>query len=143
MDLGKFSMKTILIVDDERLVRDGLKKLVAPIPEFEVVGEVANGQEAIQWVAANLPNIVIMDVKMPVMDGLKATRHIKKLNLPVKVIVVSASINGETEALDAGADAFVSKYDPSERLLAALRSLSAWDKAETNDGFDRDKNAET
>jgi DNA-binding NarL/FixJ family response regulator len=132
-----------LIVDDQKLARSGLKALLAPIPEFEVVGEVANGQEAIQWVAANEPDIVVMDVKMPVMDGLTATRCIKKLSLPVKVIVISASISGETEALEAGADAFVSKYDPPERLLAALRSLGAWDKAETNDEFDPDKNAET
>jgi DNA-binding NarL/FixJ family response regulator len=135
-------MKTILIVDDQRLARDSLKALLALEPDIEVVGEVANGQEAIQWVAVNRPDIVVTDVKMPVMDGITATRRIKNLNLPVKVIVISASISGETEALDAGADAFFSKYDRPEHLLAALRSLSGWDKAETN-GFDPDKNAET
>ena len=107
-----------------------------------MVGEATNSQEAIQWVAADLPNIVIMDVRMPVMDGLKATRHIKQLNLPVKVIVISASINAETEALEAGADAFVGKYDPQEHLLTTLRSLSGWDRAGTNDEFDPDKETE-
>ena len=136
-------MKTVLIADDQKPARDGLKTLLAPIPEFEVVGEATNGQEAIQWVAANLPNIVIMDVQMPVMDGLTATRHIKKLNLPVKVIVISASISAESEALNAGADAFVSKYDSSEHVLAALRSVIGLDKAETNDDFDPDRSTET
>lgn len=136
-------MNTVLIVDDQKLAREGLKALLAQISEFEVVGEVVNGQEAIQWVAANLPNIVIMDVQMPVMDGLTATRHIKKLNLPVKVIVISASISAESEALNADADAFVSKYDSSEHILAALRSVSGLDKAGTNDDFYPDRGTET
>ena len=132
-------MKTILIADDHRVIRKSLKTFLGPIPEFEVVGEVSNGQEAIEWVVAHRPDIVIIDVKMPVMDGLTATRRIKELNLPVKVIVNSGSVSGESEAFDAGADAFVSKYDPLERLLAALRLVSGWDKAGTNDEFDNKK----
>ena len=84
--------------------------------------------------AANLPDIVLMDVKMPIIDGFTATRHIKKSGLPVKVVVISASIGRETEAIAAGADAFVSKNEPPERLLAVLRSLDFEDnEALTNE----------
>ena len=120
-------MKTILIVDDQKAVRNGLKAMFSHIPEFEVVGEAANGQEAIQWAAANLPDIVLMDIKMPVMDGLKATRHLRKLNFPIVVVLISISADGETEALAAGADAFFSKNERPEQLLAVLKSLDVED----------------
>jgi DNA-binding NarL/FixJ family response regulator len=123
-------MKTLLIVDDQKSARNGLKALLAQIPEFEVVGEATNGQEAIQSVAANLPDIVLMDVKMPIIDGFTATRHIKKLGLPVKVVLTSMIVNRETEALAAGADAFVSKNESPERLLAVLESLDIEEETE-------------
>ena len=126
--------KTILIVDDQKAAVRGLKALFAEIPEFEVVGEAANGQEAIQWAAANLPNIVVMDVKMPVMDGLIATRHLRKLNLPVRVVLISISNSYEPEALSVGADAFVCKSAPPEQLLAVLHALSTEDNPETKSG---------
>jgi DNA-binding NarL/FixJ family response regulator len=116
-------MKTILIVDDQRSALHGLKAMLSHIPEFEVVGEASNGQEAVRWAAAHLPDIVLMDIKMPVMDGLTATRHLRKLNLPVAVVLISVSDDIETEALSAGADAFVSKNQSPAELLAVFESL--------------------
>ena len=116
-------MRTILIVDDQKSARNGLKALFSHIPEFEVVGEATNGQEAIEWLATNLPDIVLMDVKMPLMDGFTATHHIKKLGLPVKVVLTSIVASSETEAIAAGADKFISKNEPPEQMLSVLRSL--------------------
>ena len=116
-------MKTILIVDDQKSALHGLKAMFSHIPEFEVIGEATNGRDAVQYAAATLPNIVLMDVRMPVMDGLLATRHLRKLNLPVAVVLISVSVDSEAEALAAGADAFVSKGEPPEHLLAVLESL--------------------
>jgi CheY-like chemotaxis protein len=64
-----------------------------------------------------------MDVKMPLMDGFTTTRHIKKLGLPVKVILISMVVSSKAEAMAAGADDFISKNEPPERMLSVLRSL--------------------
>ena len=114
--------KTLLVVDDALIIREIVKETAIAVG-WEIAGEATNGQEAIQSVAANLPDIVLMDVKMPIIDGFTATRHIKKSGLPVKVVLTSMIVNSETEALAAGADAFVSKNESPERLLAVLRSL--------------------
>jgi DNA-binding NarL/FixJ family response regulator len=109
-----------LIADDRPQARDALRSLLATVPEIEVVGEAADGQEAVQQVEERDPDVILMDVQMPVVDGLEATRAIKKRWPQVKVVVLTMYGSYRPDALAAGADAFVNKADPTEVLLEAI-----------------------
>ncbi len=114
----------ILIVDDQRRARQSLKALLAT--RFLLINtcEAVNGVEAIRRVEECKPNIVLMDARMPEMDGIAATRIIKAKSPRVRVIILSMYADYKAAALAAGADAFVSKGEPAERLLAALAALA-------------------
>jgi CheY-like chemotaxis protein len=110
----------ILIVDDQQHTRRSLKALLAT--RFKLLDwcEAANGIEAIRCVEECKPDIVLMDARMPDMDGIEATRIIKKKSAHIPVIVLSMYPEYQAAARAAGANAFVSKGEPPERLLAAL-----------------------
>jgi DNA-binding NarL/FixJ family response regulator len=110
----------VLIADDRRPTRQGLKALLALYPQVEVVGEAINGQEAARLVAACQPDVVLMDMQMPVMDGLESTQRIKSDWPEVKVIALTMYSQYRTEAFAAGVDAFLIKGCDSEELLAAI-----------------------
>jgi len=110
----------VLIVDDDRRVRDGLVALLATSPGIKSVTEAASGQEAIQLAAEILPDVVLMDVQMREMDGIKATRLIKEAWPRIKIIVLTIDSKHQTEALAAGADAFLIKGFSDETLLKAI-----------------------
>ena len=110
----------VLIADDRPRSRSGLKALLALRSEIQVVGEAANGQEAVRLVEELQPDVVLMDVKMPVMDGLEATRIIKERWPGVKVIVLTIHAGYRADALTAGADAFLVKGGPAKDLVKAI-----------------------
>ena len=110
----------VLIADDSARTRQGLRVLFATWPEIAVVGEAANGQDAVQMMAECRPDIVLMDLHMPVLDGVQATRLIKQQWPAVTVIVLTMYAVEQSAALAAGADAFLMKGSAAERLLAAL-----------------------
>jgi len=110
----------VLIADDSVRTREGLRALFAAKPEITVVGEAANGQDAVRLVAECRPDVVLMDVQMPVLDGVQATQLIKQQWPAVTVIVLTMYPTEQTAALAAGADAFVIKGSAPERLLATL-----------------------
>jgi len=127
----------VLIADDNTRSRNGLRALLGTMqlvpsaalrtgahdevwPEVEVVGEAANGREAVDQVAECRPDLVLMDARMPVMDGLKATRLIKNRWPEVKVVMLTLYPTFEAEALAAGVDLFLIKGCPNEELLAAI-----------------------
>jgi DNA-binding NarL/FixJ family response regulator len=125
----------LLIADDAARSRDGLRALLDTLrlmrwpdarPEYprevEVVGEAADGREAVQMVERYRPDVVLMDARMPVMDGLEATRLIKNKWPEVKLVVLTMYRTFRTEALAAGADAFLVKGCPPEHLLEAILS---------------------
>jgi len=112
----------VLIVDDQERARRGLKALLATQPELEVVGEATDGEEAVRLAEALRPDVVLMDVRMPNMDGIEATRRIKKAHPEIRVIVLTMYDTHRREALEAGADAFVLKSEGFERLMAAVKS---------------------
>ena len=110
----------VLIADDYARSRNGLRALLTTCPEVEVVGEAANGREALRQVAECHPNVVLMDARMPLMDGLEATRLIKNKWPEVRVVVLTLYAAYQTRAMSAGADTFLVKGCPNEELLAAI-----------------------
>lgn len=112
----------VLIVDDQLSARKGLKAILAFSPRILVVGEAVNGQEAVQLVAEHQPNVVVMDLLMPVMDGVAATRLIKARWPATKVIVLTVQATRRSEALAAGADVFLLKGNGPEELQQAILS---------------------
>jgi two-component system NarL family response regulator len=110
----------ILIADNRPPIRQGLKALLAQYPQVDVVGEAADGGEAVAMVAAHQPDVVLMDVQMPGMGGLEATRRIKN-DWPQTRVVALTMYNGyRDEALAAGVDAYLLKGCPPDYLLDAI-----------------------
>ena len=115
----------ILIVDDQPRARQSLRALLATWPSIGTMREANNGADAIESVAQAQPDLVLMDVLMPVMNGLEATRQIKAVWPQVKIIALSLYGDYQAEALAAGADAFVSKGEPPDKLLETISSIAA------------------
>jgi DNA-binding NarL/FixJ family response regulator len=99
----------VLIADDHPRSRRGLRALLATWPGIKVVGEAADGQEAVQLVEAHHPDVVLMDANMPVMDGLEATRHIKEQWPQIKVVLLTVYNGRRAEAVASGIDVFFSQ----------------------------------
>jgi CheY-like chemotaxis protein len=110
----------ILVVDDQRRTRESLKALLAAQFQGIEMHEASNGAEAIRCVEDWKPDLVLMDARMPELDGVEATRRLKRQRPHIKVIVLSMFAEYQAGALAAGADAFIGKGEPPERLLAAL-----------------------
>jgi DNA-binding NarL/FixJ family response regulator len=113
----------LLIVDDHALIRSGLRSMLKREPDFEIVGEAGNGREAVELCRSLGPNLVLMDVRMPEMDGLQATRTIKRERPEIAVLMVTMHDNQDymLEATKAGAAGYVLKDAPRSELLAAVR----------------------
>jgi DNA-binding NarL/FixJ family response regulator len=116
----------ILIVDDQSLFREALKTLLNASPDFEIVGDASNGEEALRMVLQHSPNIVLMDLRMPIMDGVEATKRILQMGKSVKVIVLTTFDDDENvfEALRAGAVGYLLKDVSSEKLYEAIKAAN-------------------
>jgi len=110
----------LLIADDRAHSRYGLRALANTWLNIEVAGEASNGREALQLLDTCQPDVVLMDVRMPVMDGLAATRRIKESRPQIKVVILTMYPMHRAEALKAGADAFLVKGCATEELFNAL-----------------------
>jgi DNA-binding NarL/FixJ family response regulator len=119
----------VLVVDDQSMVRAGFRMLLSREVDIEVVAEAENGLEAVDKAARFHPNVILMDIRMPELDGLEATRRILADDPDARVLVLTTFDLDEYiyEALQAGASGFVLKDDPPEQLLAAIRTVAAGD----------------
>ncbi|MQY34477.1 Response regulator protein VraR [Streptomyces sp. RB17] len=119
----------IVLADDQQLVRSGLRVLMADHPDLEVVGEAATGEEAVQQVRETAPDVVVMDIRMPGMDGIEATRRITAGPASTRVLILTTfdeddHVHG---ALRAGASGFAVKDMALDDILAAIRVVAAGD----------------
>lgn len=117
---------TILVVDDQALFREGLRTLLSVQPDFEVIGEAANGEEAVREANKKRPTVVLMDLQMPVLDGVAATRQLRSAQPDSKVIVLTTFDDDDYvfEGLRAGAVGYLLKDAPSEKLVEAIRAAA-------------------
>ena len=124
-------MTSVVVVDDQTLVRAGFRVLVNSAPDLEVVGEAADGLEAVSVVAATRPDVVLMDVRMPKLDGLEATRQIARARAAntSRILMLTTFDLDEYifDALRLGASGFLLKDTPPEELLAAIRVIAQGD----------------
>lgn len=116
----------IIIVDDQVLFREALNTLLSVHQEFEVVGEAGNGEEAVTMATIRSPDIILMDLRMPIMDGVEATRKIKEMNENAKVIVLTTFDDDDDvlNALRAGAVGYLMKDVSSDKLFEAIYSAN-------------------
>ena len=119
----------VVVADDQGMVRSGFSVLLNAQPDIEVVGEAVNGREAIAQAAALRPDVILMDVRMPILDGLQATRAISAMPDPPKVLVLTTFDLDDYvyEALRAGASGFLLKDASAGELAAAVRLVAAGD----------------
>jgi len=115
----------ILLVDDSRVIREGLKAMLAPFEHLLIVGSANDGQVAIEKVEALQPDVVLMDVQMPVMDGVSATRIITQRFTGTKVLVLSSRGNDSlaSQLLEAGANGYLLKDTPGDELATAIKAV--------------------
>jgi two-component system response regulator NreC len=116
----------ILVADDHEVVRQGTRALLSTIPEWEIVGEADNGRDAVSLTAELKPDIVILDITMPELNGLDAARQIKKKSPETEILIFTAQ---ETEKLvhdvfDSGARSYIMKTDAADHLIEAIKALS-------------------
>jgi DNA-binding NarL/FixJ family response regulator len=119
----------VLVADDQSMVRAGFRMLLSDQQDIEVIAEASNGLEAVEQAAYLQPTIVLMDIRMPELDGLEATRRILAANSDVRVLILTTFDLDEYvfQALAAGASGFVLKDDPPEQLIAAIRTVAVGD----------------
>jgi DNA-binding NarL/FixJ family response regulator len=118
-------MITVIVADDHTVLRDGLRYLLEAQGDIKVIGMAANGQEAIDQAAESCPDVILMDISMPVMNGIEATKHICKVCENTKVAILSMHHTTEymQRALEAGAVGYLLKDSAGTELVAAIRAL--------------------
>lgn len=120
-------MIRVAIADDQALVRAGFRALIDSDPVLEVVGEAANGSEAVDLVVSGQVDVVLMDIRMPEMDGIEATRRLRSLDDPPEVLILTTFDTDDNafDALEAGAAGFLVKDTPPVQLLEAVKAAAA------------------
>jgi DNA-binding NarL/FixJ family response regulator len=120
-------MIRVLICDDQHVVAEGLQAILSTVAQIEVVGQAHNGAEAIERVATTKPDVVLMDIKMPRVNGVQATREIRNRFLGVRVLILTTYDADEWvfDAIRAGASGYLLKDSPRESLVAAIEGTAA------------------
>ena len=116
-------MIRVLVVDDHELVRSGITRMLADNPDIEVIGQASSGEDAIDFVRQKRPDIVLMDIRMPGIGGLEATRRILRIDDSIRVIVVTACADDPypTRVMQSGATAYITKGADIKEMVRAIR----------------------
>ena len=114
----------VMIVDDNAAVREGLESILSANADITVVATAVNGEEAVDGVATHAPDVVLMDSQMPVMDGVEATRRIKRASPGVKILFLTVHSSHVPDGMEAGADAALLKDVGRHEILSAIRKLA-------------------
>ncbi|MFO7527190.1 MAG: UvrY/SirA/GacA family response regulator transcription factor [Marinobacter sp.] len=116
-------MISVLVVDDHELVRSGITRMLADNPDIDVVGQASSGEDAIEFVRKQRPDIVLMDIRMPGIGGLEATRRILRIDDSIRVIVVTACADDPypTRVMQSGASAYITKGADIQEMVRAIR----------------------
>jgi DNA-binding NarL/FixJ family response regulator len=124
--MGATDRIRVMLVDDHALMRKGVASLLAACPDIEVVGEAENGAEAVARVADLMPDLILMDIQMPEMDGLEATRRIKAEHPYLKIVMLTISEEERTlfDAIKAGAQGYLLKKMEPDEFLSMVRGIS-------------------
>jgi DNA-binding NarL/FixJ family response regulator len=118
----------VLLADDQELVREGLRTIIDTQDDMTVVGEAANGREAVRLARRHRPDVVVMDVRMPELDGIEATRQLTRAEGPRVLVLTTFDLDEYVyEAMRAGATGFLLKSAPRHQLLSAIRTAAAGD----------------
>lgn len=122
---GEVSLK-ILIVDDDALIRDSLNIILSLEEDFQVVGTASNGAEALQLCSSVQPDIVLMDIRMPIMDGVLGTKNIKASFKDIKVVILTTFKDEEyiKEAIKNGAEGYILKNQPADAIVESLKAVN-------------------
>ena len=133
------AVPTVMIVDDQTLFRRGLVKLLEPDPRIKIIDDAANGAEALERIAKNPPDIVLIDIKMPVMDGIEATRRIVSTYPRIKVLILTTFENDGyvVQALKAGASGYLLKDSQPEAIVSAMLSILSGERVMTQSVADQ------
>lgn len=115
----------ILIADDHRLVREGVEAILSGVQEIEIIGVVASGEEAINLARSNRPNVVLMDILMPGMNGIEAARWIKEIDPTIRIILVTMEVSKDyvSAGIKSGVDGYLPKDVSKKILLEAIRTV--------------------
>jgi DNA-binding NarL/FixJ family response regulator len=133
------AVPTVMIVDDQTLFRRGLVKLLEPDPRIKIIDDAANGAEALERIAKNPPDVVLIDIKMPVMDGIEATRRIVSTYPRIKVLILTTFENDGyvVQALKAGASGYLLKDSQPEAIVSAMLSILSGERVMTQSVADQ------
>ena len=117
----RLTILRVLIVDDSEAIRSVMCRVLSSSQGMAVIGSACNGAEAVEKVDETLPDVVVMDVDMPIMDGLEATRRIKRAHPAIVVVLVSGSTNLLNASLFAGADGYLTKPFSADSLISRVK----------------------
>ena len=122
-------MIRVLVVDDQTVVREGLFLMLSQMRDIEVVGLAADGQDALDQLAAAGPDVVLLDLRMPRMDGVEATRQILKARPSTKIVILTTYSDDRSifSALDAGADGYLTKHSPASEIERTIHAVHGGD----------------
>jgi len=130
----------VLIVDDEHLARQRLRKMLSATSEYQIIGEAENGEDALRKTQASHPDVVLMDIRMPGMDGIEAASYINRMNKPPAIIFTTAFSDHALNAFEAHAIDYLLKPIKQSRLEAALEAAKRINKSQLSQLYDKSSN---